>query len=148
MTSKDTHVHEDQRRHRTNPRPSSSDFFIRNGGDSEAQHLHDNSSIAEIHGIDIGLQTGIDPSLTATDAVAWTIPSNANNQAINTDMQLQLDAQVQVEIVAQVDAEIQTEAVVICSMCDLHTALQSKTGLHDSITLTLHSPRAPFRANI
>ena len=136
MTSTDTYVHEDQRRHRANPRPSTSDFFIRNGGDFEAQHLHDNLSIAEIHGIDIGLQTGTNPSLTATDAVVWTVPNNANDQAINTDMQLQLDAQVQVEIVAQVDAEIQTEAVVICSMCDLHTALQSKTGLHDSITLT------------
>lgn len=143
MSSMDAQMHSSPRnqqkqQHSGNQRPSAAGFIIRDMADHEARSLHDHSSIAELHGIDIGLQTEIGPSFTTVDAIVWTGPNEFSNQMIATDLFLQIDVKIQTEpiTVVQTDVDIQTDTTAISSINDLNFALQNKIGFDDTILLT------------
>lgn len=142
-----------RQQYRGNQRSSATGFIIRDGVSHEAQSLHEKSSIAEVHGVDIGLQAEVDSSVTTIDAIVWTISVTTSDQMVTTDAPSQIDVQTQTEVatVARTEVELQTEVkaqvetdmqtdskadtVTICSIHDLNTALQNKIGFNDSITL-------------
>ncbi|EFO64119.1 Hypothetical protein GLP15_425 [Giardia lamblia P15] len=139
MSSTETQVHIDQQQQqkRAIQRSSAAGFFVREGVGFETQHIDENSSIAGIQGIDVELQTETDINLATIDESIWTVATDTNNRFVTTDTQLQITTQTQVELEMQRETAIQTEAdtTVVCSLSDLHTALQNKVGFDDSITL-------------